>query len=137
MLFHHCIDFNYHLGSSAFNQRTYFSISCKMGRWVTLVKVFLFLLIWNASILPSFLRDCFPGYKSWLSVFFLQHFKYMIPQHSGLTCSDGTSVLILIGSLIPYNVICSCCFEDFFLCLLAVLILCVSVWIWIYLFLDL
>ena len=39
VLFLHCIDSNYHLGSFAFNQRTYFSISCK-GGWVTLVKSF-------------------------------------------------------------------------------------------------
>ena len=65
--------------------------------------------------MPSFLRDCFPGYKNLDCLFFfLQHVKYMIPQHSGLTCSDETSVLILIGPLMHTMSLCSCCFEDFF-----------------------
>lgn len=78
-------------------------------------KFFCFCWSGNASILPSFLRDCFPGYKNLDCLFFfLQHVKYMIPQHSGLTCSDETSVLILIGPLMHTMSLCSCCFEDFF-----------------------
>lgn len=131
VLFPHCIDSNYHLGSFAFNQRTYFSISCKEG-WVTLVKSFsVFVDLGMLLFCLHFWETAFLDIRILTACFFLQHFKYMIPQHSGLTCSDEKSVLTLTGSLIYTMSFCSCCFEDFFLCLLAVLILCVSVWIWI------
>lgn len=138
VLFLHCIDFNYHLGSTAFNQRTLILVFLVgWGGGNISKKVFLFLLIWECFILPSFLRDCF-GYKN-LDCLFFSFSTLNIWSHSILVLLVlmRRSVLILIGSLIYTMSFCSCCFEDFFLCLLAVLILCVSVWIWIIFFLDL
>ena len=51
----------------------------------------------------------------------------MIPQLSGLTCSDEKSVLILTGSLVHTMPFRSCCFEDFFLSLGSFNIMCFCV----------